>query len=384
MIEVTEEQVLYFRARRGHLAGPGATNAVAAARAIIGAQSQQLPPSLLALSLRTKGRPTAAKLSAAILASRKLVRTWGQRDTLHVYDPADWADVVAARAQWAPGARGGPYPTEPMLAKALKVMKAAPGPVTRTDLLGVAPKSYVRAVGERAGAASLDAARFAAARLIWRIAQRGDACVAEKVGAEQTYATRSAWFPKLKWPKKAALSSAAALTGKYLAVYGAATATDVAHFFGARVSNAKLWLAELDGKLTPVHCGDRKGLLALTRDVPDLMTKPPAVVTAWPLRLLPLWESMLMGHADKTWTVPDEAERKQVWRKAAFVAAVAIARGRVVATWTQKKTRRGRLVVEVQPLSRWQTSKHAAQVRREAKAVAAHLDLDDADVTIAK
>ena len=101
-----------------------------------------------------------------------------------------------------------------------------------------------------------------------------------------------------------------------------------------------------------------------------------------PLRLLPSWESMLMGHADKTWTVPDEADRKQIWRKAAFVAAVAIARGRVVATWTHKQ-QRGRLAVEVQPLSRWQASKHAAQVRREARAVAAHLELDDAEVTIA-
>ncbi len=384
MIEVTEDQVLYFRARRGHLAGPGAANAVAAARAIVGAQSQQLPPSLLALSMRTKGRPTAARLKKDILASRTLVRTWGQRDTLHVYDPADWVHVVAARAQWMPGARGGPMPAEATLDKALKVMKAAPGPLTRTDLLGVAPSSYVRAVGERAGAASMDAERFAAARLIWRLAQRGDACVAEKVGAEQTYATRSAWFPKLKWPKASGLSSAAALTGKYLRVHGPATATDVAHFFGARVSNANQWLAQLDGKLTRVHCGDRKGLLALTRDIPDLTTKPPAAATKWPLRLLPLWESMLMGHADKTWTVPDETDRKQVWRKAAFVAAVVIARGRVVATWTQKKQQRGRLLVEVQPLSRWRTSKHAAPVRREAKAVAAHLELDDADVTIAK
>ena len=383
MIEVTEDQVLYFRARRGHLAGPGAANAVAAARAIVGAQWQQLPPSLLALSMRTKGRPTAARLKKDILASRTLVRTWGQRDTLHVYDPADWAHVVAARAQWMHGARGGPMPAEATLDKALKVMKAAPGPVTRTDLLGVAPSSYVRAVGERAGSASMDAERFAAARLIWRLAKRGDACVAEKVGAQQTYATRSAWFPKLKWPKVPALVAAAALTQAYLAVYGAATATDVAHFFGARVSNAKLWLAELDGELTAVRCGDRKGLLALTRDIPDLTVKPPTVATKWPLRLLPLWESMLMGHADKTWTVPAEADRKQVWRKAAFVAAVVVARGRVVATWTHKQ-QRGRLVVEVQPLSRWQASKHAAQVRREAKAVAAHLELDDADVIIAK
>ena len=91
-----------------------------------------------------------------------------------------------------------------------------------------------------------------------------------------------------------------------------------------------------------------------------------------------------MGHADKSWTVPDEADQKQVWRKAAFVSAVAIARGRVVATWVQKKQQRGRLFIEVQRLSRWQTSKHAAHVRREARAVAVHLELDDADVTIMK
>ena len=161
-IQVTEDQVLYFRARRGHLAGSGAPTAVASARAILGAQAQQLPPALLALSLRTKGRPTATALNRQLLhAPRRLVRTWGQRETLHIYDPA---------------------------------------------------------------------------------------------------------------------------------------------------------------------------------------------------------------------------ERKLVWRKAAFVSAVVLARGRVVATWSQKK--RGRkLSVEVVPLGRWNARKHAAQVRREASALAAHLDLDGAEVT---
>lgn len=383
MLAVTEDQVLYFRARRGHLVGPGAPNAVAAAGAIIGAQSQQLPPSLLALSLRTKGRPTAEALKKEILGLRRLVRTWGQRDTLHVYDPADWPHVVAARAQWAPGGRGGPMPTEAALDKALAVMEAASRPVSRTDLLGVAPKRYVRAVGERARAAGMDAERLAAARLIWRLAQRGDACVADKIGAEQTYATRSAWFGTLRWPKTPSpTDSAAVLTRKYLAVKAPATATDVAHFFGARVSSVKQWLAAIDNELAEVQCGDRKGLVALERDLRDLAVKPPAAAAKWPVRLLPLWETMLMGHADKSWTVPDEADRKLVWRKAAFVAAVVIARGRVVATWTHKPQRR-RLAVEVQPLSRWQPSKHAAQVRREAKTVATHFGLDDAVVTFA-
>jgi hypothetical protein len=95
-VEVSEDQVLHFRARRGHLAGPGAANATAAARAILGAQAQQIPPALLALSMRTRGRPSAEALRAQLFGSgRRLVRTWGQRDTLHVCDPA--ADMGCRR-----------------------------------------------------------------------------------------------------------------------------------------------------------------------------------------------------------------------------------------------------------------------------------------------
>ena len=60
-----------------------------------------------------------------------------------------------------------------------------------------------------------------------------------------------------------------------------------------------------------------------------------------------------------------------------------IARGRVVATWSHSR-RRGRLVVEVRPLSRWSPTKHAVGVRQEADAVAAHLELGGADVSVAK
>ena len=125
----------------------------------------------------------------------------------------------------------------------------------------------------------------------------------------------------------------------------------------------------------------RKGLLALAGDLRDLRKKPPGGARDWPVRLLPLWESMLMGHADKSWTVPKEAERKRVWRKAAFVASVALARGRVVALWTQAK-RAKRLDVSIEPLGGWRKSRHLAQVRREAQAVARHLGVEEASVTV--
>ncbi len=385
-VQSSEEQVLWFRARRSHLAGPGAKDAVEAARAILGAQAQQLAPALLALSQRTKGRPTAKALEARILgAKRDLVRTWGQRETLHVYDPTeDWAAIVAAREQWKPGGRRGPMPPKAAIDKAAKILAKAPEPITRKHLHSVVPKSYAKAVEERIAHAgsSLEPVHFAAGRLLWCLANRGDACMAGKVGSEQAYAARSAWYPKLAWPKKPEppLEANVRLTRRYLATHGPATATDVAHHLGANVSTAKTWLAALADEVVDVACGDRKGLVALAADRRALAVRPPSATAEWPVRLLPLWDCLLMGHADKSWTVPDEADRKPVWRKAAYVSATVLARGRVVATWSHA-VRKGRLEVTVTPLSGWRSA-HAAGVRREAKAVSAHLELDGAEVSV--
>lgn len=388
MIEVGEEQVLYFRARRGHLAGPGARNAVEAARAILGAQAQQPGPALLALGQRTKGRPAAAALKAQLLGPRRsLVRTWGQRETLHVYDPRDWAAIVAARGEWAPGGRRGPMPGAEALAAAARVLEGS-ATATRSDLLGVAPASYERALRKALGKyvkTAAEARRFAAGRLLWCLAMRGDACVADKVGAEQGYAARTRWFPRLKWSTPETRAAALELTRRYLALYGPATATDAAHFFGARVREARQWCEALRdaGEVVEVACGERRGLLANEADLRELKRKPPAKAGDWPPRLLPMWDTYLMGHADKSWTAPDPAERKKIWRGQAVVAAGVIARGRFVAEWSHE-IRKDRLGVAVRPLSGWSGKAHLAAVKREATAVAAHLGLKDATVRVGR
>lgn len=385
MIELTEDQALYFRARRGHLTGPGAADAAAAAHAIIGAQSQQLSPSLLALSMRMKDRPNAASLKQRLLEPpRGVVRTWGQRGTLFAYDPADWELIIAARREWTSDGRRGAMPPEALVDQAWELMQLASSPVTRRDLHHILPPKYVRQAEQIVGPGN-PARQLAAGRLLWRLAHRGDVCLADKIGAEQSYVARKHWFPKLKWPNPSTSPRAAALifARRYLATHGPATPRDMAHFFGARISSVNEWLETLraNDELMPVQCGDRKGLVALSDDIDELSVKPPRGASGWPPRLLPLWEAMLMAHADKSWTTPVEAERKRVWRKSAFVAAVVLARGRIVAIWTHEQ-RRGRLEVEVSPLSGWSKSKHAAGVRREARAVADHLELDACEVTI--
>lgn len=385
-LELSEEQVLYFRARRGHLAGPGAEDAVAAARSVVGIQAQQIEPALLALSQRTAARPTAGQLEEQLFQAepRHMVRTWGQRDTVHIYDAErHWARVVAAREQWAPPARRGPLPSEEALDRALEAILER-GPCARGDLHDITPDAYAREIVDLAKMARQEPIHFAAGRLLWKLAHRGDLSLVEKRGAEQLYAPRQHHFPDLDWPDEAPepTFAGADLTRDYLAVYGPATAADVAHFFGARVTVARAWLKVLERQkeLIDVTCGDRKALIALAVDADDLRAPVPDDEAGWPVRLLAKYDTMLMGHKDKTWTVPEEADRPLIWRKAANVMSTVLARGRLVAVWTFKKRRRD-LVVTLEPLSGWHR-RWLAPVEREAQEVARHLERESADVRV--
>ncbi|MBT3222654.1 MAG: hypothetical protein HN348_26565 [Proteobacteria bacterium] len=120
-----------------------------------------------------------------------------------------------------------------------------------------------------------------------------------------------------------------------------------------------------------VSCGGRKELWALKADICKSFSEPLAD-DEWPVRLLPLWDTMLMGHKDKSWTVPNGDELKAVWRRAAFVSAVVLARGRAVAVWSYKKKRKS-LDIEVTALSGWRKSLHLKGVEAEAEVLAAHL-----------
>ncbi|MDJ0836156.1 MAG: crosslink repair DNA glycosylase YcaQ family protein [Acidobacteriota bacterium] len=381
-LELTEEQVLWYRARRQYLAGPGARNAAEAARAVVGVQAQQVGPAFMGLSMRTASCPTAEELAAAITrAQTPLVHTWGQRDTLHLFHAeSDWADIVAAREQWAPGRRRGPLPDKDVLDAAAAVVNAAGQTVTKAAVVHLIPEYYIASVAELAERARMTPERFAATRVMWCLANRGDLALAGKDGAERLYAARSHWFPQIPWPHPHDPTQAGArLARRYLAAYGPATPNDIAHFFNARMGSVKTWLKVLEKELTPIRCGDRKNLTAPAQDL-DMLREQPPDGAEWPLRLLPLWEGLVIAHKDKSWIIPDGPGRKQVWRPGAYVTAAILARGRIVATWAYKP-RRNRLSVTVKPLDGWKPAMRKA-TESEARKVAIHLGLPEAEITI--
>ena len=343
-LTVTEDQVRWFRLARAHLL-EGAVTPRAAAAAQLGIQAQQEGPALIGLSRRLAARPTTADL-AADLPAQGLVHTWAHRDTLHLLDAAaHWRDIAAARLLWPDIGRSGGMPTDEALAAGLAAVQTAPGPVGRTDLYAAMPAAYVAGLTDSAARARMAPLHFAAHRVLWKLAQRGDVCPAGKRGREGLFTDRSRLFPDLPWPATEPGAAAHRLIAGFLAAFGPATPADIAHFFGCKVGDIKPLLAGMNPAPVPVACGGRKGLLIGAADAPVLQAQTPA---ADHLVMLPPWDACLIAHKDKSWLV-DDALRGHVFRPGLYVAATVLHDGRVAATW-RHAIKRGILEITLEPL----------------------------------
>lgn len=370
-LKLTLEQIRQFRARRAHLAGPGEADLVSCARQLLGAQAQVDSCAYWALAMRTQGNPTAAEVAAQIFeGDHALVRTWGQRDTLHLYDARDWPIIIAARNSWPRSGRRDGHPPEESVDKIEQVFAQAPAPLRTSEIYPHLPADFIESVKDHEGATGPNGpTRFAANRHIRQLALRGDITFGPRVGSENSYAHRSLWHPELPWPELTPEDACISATRRYLAAFGPSSAADIAHYMGARISDVKKWLPKMQAELIEVKAEDKAGLWALSEDLDDL-TIP---LEHWPARLLPGYDTMLMTHKDKRIILPDAAEEKLVWRKAAVVMPVVLHQGQIVATWAHKQTKT-KLNVEITPMSAWDAS-IIPDVESDALRFAEHLSV---------
>ncbi|MEM1348457.1 MAG: crosslink repair DNA glycosylase YcaQ family protein, partial [Myxococcota bacterium] len=138
----------------------------------------------------------------------------------------------------------------------------------------------------------------------------------------------------------------------------------------------RAWMKSMAGELVSVSVPGKEGLVAMAQDADDLS----AAVEPWPARLLPAYDTVLMGHADKRWILPDAREEKLVWKKAAVVRAVVVSRGVITATWSHTKRSRA-LDVTLSPMSGWDAAAYR-DVEADAARFAEHLGLELAAVTV--
>lgn len=134
------------------------------------------------------------------------------------------------------------------------------------------------------------------------------------------------------------------LIRRYLGAFGPATAADIGTWSGLAIGTLRPAIATLDGRGELWHARDDRGralldLPASPRPAPDIPVAP---------RLLPMWDSVLLAHADRTRIISD-ADRAVVIARNGDTLATFLVDGRVAGLWWAHAEPGGRTRIAIEP-----------------------------------
>ncbi|MHB8732224.1 MAG: winged helix DNA-binding domain-containing protein [bacterium] len=370
-VRVTWDQVAAFRLSRHHLAERAPARAlVSVLGAMGGAQAQLLSAAHLALWARVRDlRPEDVQAAAR---DRALVKAWCMRRTLHLVPSEDLAIFVrgtARRAErevrWFLGRGVGERVLEELIAATLGALDR---PRSGPDLVDHVSRSLgvpVRRMlwggwGSRARVPGVAVGRLTlpVRYLLHLVAARGVVCSGPSRGTTPTFVRADAWIPR--WHDLSQEDAEDELLRRYLRAYGPATPADFALWTGVTLSDARaIWRRQeaglvpvsVEGWAAAVFRGDLRRLRA-PRSEP------------LPVRLLPYFDSYLLGHKAREHLVALR-HHKTVYSKAGWIAPVVLVDGRVAGVWAYVRERT-RLLVRITRFGTIST-RAAAGIRDEAE-----------------
>lgn len=357
---VTPEQIRWFRLRRQGLVEPFDSPETAVS-ALVGIQAQILSAAAVSLWNRTTGL-TYTQFEDLLFNQRKLVKTWAQRGTLHLYPSHEWPMITGALSGrlswWERTAKN-----EGELDKYQEALKAVLVLLEEQKIIG---RSHLRA-------ANLDLPDdyFSSwGGIFYDLVKLGHACHAKADGNEGLFAHRAHWLPGLPWNPPSHDEANIELFRRYLRAYGPATLQDMAYWRGATLGNSQRWFKVLETETAEIQLNNQP-LFILKSDLDTLHEAPPPR-EAWPVRLLYRFEPLLLGHKDKSWLL-DMKYYNRVWRPAGHIEGVVLEYGRIIATWRYDRKGNG-LVVTVNPFTK-PTKKVEKAVARHANNLATFFGL---------
>ena len=378
---ISSERVAAFRLTRHHLAARAPVSAfVQVTGDMGGAQAQVMSAAQMSLGTRTQGL-RATDVEKALWQDRTLARVWCMRGTVYLVPSEDFAVFVrgvAGRAdrdaRWM-AKRGRSIDVIERIVKAME--RILDRPLTRKELserLGdsVGTKKRVR-LGHGWGhqaevdALEVDGQTMSVGGILSYACIRGVAVAGPPRGNESTYVRPAVWLPK--WRDISRQEAEDELLLRYLRAHGPATVADFTWWTYVTAASARAIWKRREQELVAVNVGGR--ISWILRD--DLPTLERAKIKRPLVRLLPFFDSFLLGHQDKGHLV-ERKHYQRVYRPQGWLSPVVLVDGSVKGIWKSEK-RANRLSIRVEPFGTV-SSEVRDRVEEEGEALGKFLEAD--------
>lgn len=328
-------EIALLRVVAQRLAGPAWPDAAAAVHHLLALQGQDATGVVRSIALRTGGRSGADVLAAYDAGT--VVRSWPMRGTLHAVPAEDLGWMLAlmtARPRAAAARRRAQ----------LGLDDAAVGTARRTAERVLPARGLTRAelLGAFADAGlPTDAGR--GYHLVVELAQQGVLCLGPSDGGEQRFVLVDRWIASRRdLTGETALAEVAL---RFMTSHGPATVADLARWTGLPLGQVRTGLAAVRDRLAVLEVAGTEHFLDPA--LPDLLAAHRAPARA--VHLLPGFDELLLGYADRTATVPPDVADRIVPGGNGLFRPTVVRHGVVVGTWA--RTRSGVEVTPFAPLS---------------------------------
>lgn len=337
-ISLSKNQVLLLRLHAQRLTPklPYSVPDVASlVKELCGIQAQDAHAATLALRARSVGL-VVDDVERARVQERSIIRTWGQRGTLHLLAKEDlswllplFGPVFIAGNQRRRIELGLDEDTCARGISIIRDVLANHGPLTRAELVEQLAIHGIRVEGQ------------ARPHLLHRAALEGIICFGPHRGREPTYVLLSDWVEQGHALPEAA--SYAELARRYLAAYGPATPEDLATWSGMPMSKLRAAWQHIADQLMEVEVsGSPTWMLKTCEAWLDEPSVPSPIV-----RLLPSFDIYLLGYRNRDLIVPSQFA-KRINAGGGMLHPTVLVDGRVVAIWKNER-KKNSLHVMVEP-----------------------------------
>ncbi len=274
-------------------------------------------------------------METARLEERSIIRHWVMRTTVHLFPVEDFGWLTPLFSErivsWSMRRLEVLGLTARERDSALAAIRKAvqrEGSISRSDAMDVAASTGIE----------VDVERRTHLSVITVVG--GTACIGPQMGRSGAFVDTREWIGEFETPPRE--DCLAELARRYFAAFAPATEHDFAKWSGLPLGECRLGMSRIGDEIEQL--GSSKQALFVKRGFDARVPASPVV------RLLPAFDTYLMGYASRSHAV-DEAGEKVVLPGGGILRPTICVDGRFVGTWSRKSTKK-KLTVALQPFDR--------------------------------